>query len=94
VWKATRRVDGVEDDARTRRKILISAQVLRKWGCAHECCATPFNATLDSYGSPFLDTDGVFGSAGSFFAFEPVVCLCGNQPVSRADNVASMAWGA
>ena len=56
---------------RTRRNILIPTQVLRKWGCAHECCATPFNATLDSYGSPFLDTDGVFGSAGSFFAFEP-----------------------
>ena len=68
--------------------------VLKKWGCAHECCATPFNATLDSYGSPFLDTDGVFGSAGSFFAFEPVLCLCGNQPGGRADNVASMAWGA
>ena len=65
--------------------------VLRKWGCAHECCATPFNATLDSYGSPFLDTDGVFGSAGSFFAFEPVFCLCGNQPVSRAETT-SRRW--
>ena len=42
--------------------------VLKKWGCSHECCATPFNATLDSYCSPFLDTDGIFGSAGSFFA--------------------------
>ena len=70
---------------RTRRKILISAQVLRKWGCAHECCATPFNATLESYGSPFLDTDGVFGSAGSFFAFEPVLCLCRNQSVSAGE---------
>ena len=68
--------------------------VLRKWGCAHECCATPFNATLESYGSPFLDTDGVFGSAGSFFAFEPDEgCFEINPPFTLSGNHVSDHMG-
>ena len=42
-------------------------EVLKKWGCRGECFATPFNATLKDYCSPFLDTDDCFGSSGSFF---------------------------
>ncbi|KAJ8608427.1 hypothetical protein CTAYLR_010331 [Chrysophaeum taylorii] len=45
--------------------------VLEKWGCQGECFATPFNATLGQYCSPFLETDEVFGSEGSFFDFDP-----------------------
>ena len=45
--------------------------VLAEWGCEAECCATPFNATLSRFCSPFLDTDAAFGSVGSFFAWEP-----------------------
>lgn len=68
--------------------------VLRKWGCSHECCATPFNATLDSYCSPFLDTDGVFGSAGSFFAFEPSEgCFEINPPFTLSGNHVSDHMG-
>jgi hypothetical protein len=89
-WRGGRR----DASVRTRRGILISTQVLRKWGCAHECCATPFNATLDSYGSPFLDTDGVFGSAGSFFAFEPSEgCFEINPPFTLSGNHVSDHMG-
>uniref|UniRef100_A0A7S3NHV3 PCIF1 WW domain-containing protein n=1 Tax=Aureoumbra lagunensis TaxID=44058 RepID=A0A7S3NHV3_9STRA len=41
--------------------------VLRDWGCTTEGFATPFNATLDSYHSPFFNCDQFFGSSGSFF---------------------------
>jgi len=42
--------------------------VLERWGCQGECFATPFNATLDEFCSPFFDTDEAFGSHGSFFS--------------------------
>jgi len=41
--------------------------VLVDWGCQGECFATPFNATLPDFCSPFVDTDACFGSRGSFF---------------------------
>ena len=37
----------------------------------HEGFASPFNCYFRSYGSAFPDTDGVFGSSGSFFDFRP-----------------------
>ena len=45
--------------------------VLRDWGCQGELFATPFNATLADFCSPFYESDAAFGSFGSFFAFEP-----------------------
>eukprot|EP00285_Hemiselmis_virescens_P014777 CAMPEP_0173400934 /NCGR_PEP_ID=MMETSP1356-20130122/49470_1 /TAXON_ID=77927 ORGANISM="Hemiselmis virescens, Strain PCC157" /NCGR_SAMPLE_ID=MMETSP1356 /ASSEMBLY_ACC=CAM_ASM_000847 /LENGTH=345 /DNA_ID=CAMNT_0014360969 /DNA_START=1 /DNA_END=1038 /DNA_ORIENTATION=+ len=38
-----------------------------EFGVHHECFASPFNSTLGSWGSAFKDTDGFFGSHGSFF---------------------------
>lgn len=40
-------------------------------GVQHECFASPFNCYFKSYCSAFPDTDGVFGSVGSFFSFHP-----------------------
>ena len=40
-------------------------------GVMHEGFASPFNCYFRSYGSAFPDTDGVFGSSGSFFDFRP-----------------------
>lgn len=37
----------------------------------HECFASPLNCYYDSYNSAFIDTDGPFGSNGSFFDFYP-----------------------
>lgn len=37
-------------------------------GVQCECFASPLNSTLDQFHSAFQDTDGVFGSRGSFFA--------------------------
>jgi hypothetical protein len=46
--------------------------VLQKhWEVSHECFASPLNCYFPSYCSMFLDTDGCFGSKGSFFDFRP-----------------------
>ena len=43
----------------------------REMGCVAECFASPFNTYMRNYCSAFPDTDGYFGSHGSFFTFEP-----------------------
>jgi hypothetical protein len=49
----------------------VPARVMRQMqaslGVACECFASPFNCTFVNYHSAFADTDGVFGSRGSFF---------------------------
>jgi phosphorylated CTD-interacting factor 1 len=43
----------------------------RLCGIQHECFASPLNCHYPAYCSAFPDTDGCFGSSGSFFEFEP-----------------------
>ncbi len=43
----------------------------RTMGCVHECFASPLNCFYGSYCSAFPDTDGAFGSAGSFWEWRP-----------------------
>ena len=46
--------------------------VLRdNFDCRFECFASPFNCRYTRYCSMFPDTDGPFGSSGSFFRFAP-----------------------
>ena len=45
--------------------------LLRRFGVRFECFASPLNCHFSSYCSAFADTDVPFGSAGSFFAFDP-----------------------
>ena len=46
--------------------------VLRHYmGCTLEVFASPLNARTAPFGSAFIDTDGPFGSVGSFFALAP-----------------------
>lgn len=46
--------------------------LLRKWGCEGECFATPLNARMPAFCSPFADCDACFGSLGNFFDFWPL----------------------
>lgn len=43
--------------------------LMQDFGVAHELFASPLNCAFPSYCSLFLDTDGWFGSQGSFFPF-------------------------
>jgi len=43
----------------------------RRFGVFCECFASPLNARYSRFCSAFLDTDGFFGSVGSFFKFRP-----------------------
>lgn len=45
--------------------------LLRRFDCRTECFASPLNARYGRFCSAFPDTDGVFGSLGSFFDFHP-----------------------
>ena len=45
--------------------------LLDKLDVSMECFASPLNARYDAYCSAFADTDGPFGSVGSFFDFTP-----------------------
>jgi len=45
--------------------------LLRRFDCRMECFASPLNCRYPHYCSAFEDTDGCFGSLGSFFAFFP-----------------------
>jgi hypothetical protein len=48
-------------------------EVLREdFGAAFECFASPLNCRYGSFCSAFPDTDGPFGSVGSFFSFHPL----------------------
>ena len=68
--------------------------VLRRWGCDAECCATPFNATLGSYCSPFRDTDAPFGSvgsrgAGATYGFDATRLVRGLDPRDSSEGEAT-----
>lgn len=55
--------------------------LLKHFDVRFECFASPFNARYGNYCSAFLDTDAVFGSRGSFFAFRPKEgCFEANPP--------------
>ncbi|GAB5034068.1 phosphorylated ctd-interacting factor 1 [Nannochloropsis oceanica] len=45
--------------------------LLRLFDCRMECFASPLNCRYPRYCSAFEDTDGYFGSLGSFFSFFP-----------------------
>lgn len=45
--------------------------LLRHFGCAMECFASPLNCRYARFCSAFPDTDTPFGSVGSFFEFHP-----------------------
>jgi hypothetical protein len=45
--------------------------LLRHFGVAFECFASPLNCRYPAYCSAFPDTDHAFGSCGSFFDFHP-----------------------
>mmetsp|Transcript_32993 Transcript_32993/g.105090 ORF Transcript_32993/g.105090 Transcript_32993/m.105090 type:complete len:437 (-) Transcript_32993:5-1315(-) len=66
--------------------------VLREeFGVSVECFASPLNCSFPTFCSAFLDTDGPFGSLGSFFKLRP---KCGSfqaNPPFDPDVVASMA---
>ena len=89
VFSMLLRYDDLAGDAGQHGAIPAAVfDVLRRWGCDAECCATPFNATLGSYCSPFRDTDAPFGSVGSFFAFEPASgCYEINPPFTLNSDV-------
>ena len=89
VFSMLLRYDDLAGDAGQHGAIPVAVfDVLRRWGCDAECCATPFNATLGSYCSPFRDTDAPFGSVGSFFAFEPASgCYEINPPFTLNSDV-------
>ena len=56
-------------------QIAVSQEVFRRLsvlGVTGECFASPFNSTLSTYWSAFVDTDTVFGSRGSFFSKQKV----------------------
>jgi hypothetical protein len=44
---------------------------LRTAGVTMECFASPLNCRYAAFCSAFQDTDGAFGSVGSFFNFRP-----------------------
>ncbi|KNC81449.1 hypothetical protein SARC_06218, partial [Sphaeroforma arctica JP610] len=46
--------------------------LLRNFGVNFECFASPLNSRYGQYCSMFADTDGPFGSVGSFFDFYPL----------------------
>ena len=45
--------------------------LLAEFGVCFECFASPLNSRYPRFCSAFPDTDGPFGSVGSFFSFEP-----------------------
>jgi hypothetical protein len=45
--------------------------LLRRFDCRTECFASPLNCRYGRFCSAFYDTDGAFGSLGSFFDFHP-----------------------
>ena len=45
--------------------------LLRRLDVSFECFASPLNCRYERFCSAFADTDGPFGSAGSFFDFSP-----------------------
>jgi hypothetical protein len=48
----------------------VWSALMASLGVGFECLASPLNAHLQAYGSA-ADTDGPFGSRGSFLAFKP-----------------------
>jgi len=86
VFSMLLRYDDLAGDAGQHGAIPVAVfDVLRRWGCDAECCATPFNATLGSYCSPFRDTDAPFGSvgsrgAGAIYGFDATRLVRGLEP--------------
>lgn len=65
-----------------------------RFGVSHECFASPLNAFFPSFCSAFPDTDAAFGSAGSFWTWEPDFRRGGGYEVNPpfvADVMLSMA---
>jgi len=55
--------------------------LLHRFDCRTECFASPFNSRYEHFCSAFPDTDGAFGSLGSFFEFHPTQgCFQANPP--------------
>jgi hypothetical protein len=50
-----------------------SDAMTRQFGVQHECFASPWNVTCQTFCSLFADTDSFFGSRGNFFDYRPVV---------------------
>ena len=50
----------------------VMESIQRNFGVNFECFASPFNCYFRQYCSAFGDTDGYFGSMGSFFGFQPI----------------------
>lgn len=55
--------------------------LLRRFDCRTECFASPLNCRYARFCSAFPDTDGAFGSLGSFWDFHPAEgCFEANPP--------------
>ncbi|CBJ26613.1 conserved unknown protein [Ectocarpus siliculosus] len=65
--------------------------LLKRFGARMECFASPFNCRYSRYCSAFPDTDGPFGSAGSFFDFQPTQGAYEANPPFVRDVILKMA---
>ncbi|CAN0204456.1 unnamed protein product [Ectocarpus sp. 12 AP-2014] len=65
--------------------------LLRRFGARMECFASPFNCRYSRYCSAFPDTDGPFGSVGSFFDFQPTEGAYEANPPFVRDVILKMA---
>ncbi|CAM9119404.1 unnamed protein product [Ectocarpus sp. 4 AP-2014] len=65
--------------------------LLKRFGARMECFASPFNCRYSRYCSAFPDTDGPFGSVGSFFDFQPTEGAYEANPPFVRDVILKMA---
>jgi len=52
--------------------VTVFESIQRNFGVTFECFSSPLNCYFRQYCSLFPDTDGYFGSRGSFFNFHPI----------------------
>ena len=63
----------------------------QQMGVSMECFASPLNCYFPRFCSAFADTDGPFGSVGSFFDFKPVSGAFEANPPFVPEVIRSMA---